>query len=104
MLALAQLRTGRFERAIASAREAVEGGDRATINDLIMAIAHARLADQPAADQEFERAEETWPDELRDEGTYVASADNGILWFDTAAKLVSLLQEARYLIGAPAVK
>lgn len=100
ILALAYLRTGHFERAVRNAGEAIDKNDMAAINHLIMAIAEARRGDALSAKEHLDEARSDWPDDLRGEGDFRATADKGVLWFDTYAELETLRAEAENLIGA----
>ncbi len=98
ILALAHLRTRRFDTAIAHADRATKRGDMLSINHLIRAIAFAGLDDLPSAREEFDQALTTWPDDLRGDGAFRPTADAGALWFETAAELTTLQHEAEALI------
>jgi serine/threonine protein kinase/Tfp pilus assembly protein PilF len=97
--ALANLRSGRYDKAITSASQAVDLGDSAAINHLAVAIAKARRDEPDAARAHLGQALSAWPDELRNEGDFLATADKGILWFETAAELSSLRDQADELLG-----
>ncbi|MHC4236587.1 MAG: hypothetical protein ACYSUQ_15840, partial [Planctomycetota bacterium] len=99
ILALANVRSGQHEKAIAGAGQAIELDDLPTINHLIIAIAQANLGRSEDARAQLERAEAAWPEELRAEEGFVATADKGILWFETAAELSSLRDQADELLG-----
>ena len=99
VLALAYLRYGRFPDAIEHARAAIEGNDTPTLNYLVLAIAEARLGNAAMARRHFAAASDRWPDDLRDPGAFVATADRGVLWFDTHAEIAALRREAEQLIN-----
>jgi tetratricopeptide (TPR) repeat protein len=100
ILALAYLRNDRFDQAVEYARQALDAGDLPTINQLVLAIAHAKLGNREAAQQALNRAIWEWPDALREPGQYRATAPDGILWFDTADELIALRDEAQTLLTA----
>lgn len=93
--ALAQLRGGYFDLAMSNARAAIELGDMVTINQLIMAIAEAELGHLDESRAHLAEAAAHWPSELKDEGDFIATADRGNLWFETAAELIGLQAEAK---------
>lgn len=97
MVALGYLRNDRFERAIQIAQKALGLGDMEVINHLIMAVAEARRGNVEAARGHLEAADAAWPEELTSEGDYLATADKGVLWFETAEELLGLRDEARRL-------
>ena len=103
ILALAYLRTGRFDMALDSARKALDGGDIPAINRLILAIASARLDDLPSSRSHLDRALAAWPDDCKDERAFRATADKGALWFESAEELAELRTQADELIdtGSP---
>ncbi len=43
-------------------------------------------------------AENSWPPELRADGQFIATADKGVLWFDTTAELIQLRDRANTLL------
>jgi serine/threonine protein kinase/Flp pilus assembly protein TadD len=96
--ALALLRKGEFDRAAKDAQTAIEMGDLAVLNHLIIAIAEARLGDTASARTQFESAIYTWPADLQDEGDFQATAPEAVLWVDTAHEIHQLRQEAEKLI------
>ncbi len=65
-----------------------------TVNHLIAAIATANLGDLPAAKQHLGAADKAWPRELAAPGDFVASADGGVLWFETYDEHTSLKEQA----------
>jgi tetratricopeptide (TPR) repeat protein len=98
MRALAHLRVGELDRAIEQAGLALNLGDMQTINHLVLAIAKARKGNRLMANDHLTAAESTWPRDLK-EGEFVATYDEGILWFESAAELRRLRDEARALLG-----
>ena len=74
-----------------SARAAIALDDMRVINHLIMAVAGARLDDSASAHEHLQQARDSWPPELRQAGDRRATAEKGILWFDTADELHYLL-------------
>jgi len=95
--ALAHLRSAQFEHATAQAQLAIDLGDMATVNHLIMTIALARLGDVNAARDQLALAAKSWPVELVQDKV-IATADRGVLWLESAAQLEQLRAEAQRLI------
>ena len=102
ILALAHLRSNQFPDAIIQAEEAVKLQDLATFNHLVIAIAKARSGDRTGAQQHLNKAQEHWPEDLREPGTYVATLGSGDLWIDSADELLRLQEEAERYIAAAA--
>ncbi|MCH7839751.1 MAG: protein kinase [Planctomycetes bacterium] len=98
MVALGYMRNDRFEKAIQFAQKALGLGDMEVINHLIIAVAEARLGNIERARGRLVTAESTWPEELKSEGNYLATADKGVLWFETADELFALRGEATELL------
>lgn len=97
--ALAELRGTRWDDALNSADEAIKLGDAPCYNQLIQAIARARLEDNDVARQNLRSAEHAWPADLADPDDWTASAVNGVFWFESANELIQLRDEARKLLG-----
>ena len=95
--ALAHLRNNQFDYAIEHADLALELGDMPARNHLTKAIALARLGRIKEANHQLVTADVTWPAELKDSEVLVTD-NNGILWFDSAAELNQLREEAKALI------
>jgi tetratricopeptide (TPR) repeat protein len=102
-LALARLRNGQWAGAISAAEEALAVGDMQAFPHAILAVAKARQGHPEAARSHLNRAEEAWPDALMG-AAYQVTDDGRSLWFDTAAQLTSLCDEARALIEASAAQ
>lgn len=100
-LALARLRNGQWAGAVSAAEEALAVGDEEAFPHAILAVAKAHQGQREAAWSHLSRAEESWPDGLR-EDAYQVTDDGRSLWFDTAAQLRSLCNEARALLEASA--
>ena len=83
LLAVAHLRNGHFSDAVGHARTAMAAGDLAAINQLIIALAEAAVGNEKAAQQSYTAAVEAWPPELTGNGDFIASAPDGVLWFDS---------------------
>jgi serine/threonine protein kinase/Tfp pilus assembly protein PilF len=92
-LALAWLRLEEWDEAIAAAQVALDAKDEPAFGYLILAIAHARLGETDAAQTQFQNAVTAWPPQL-ETAPFVVSEDGSTLWFDTAAELNALEQEA----------
>jgi tetratricopeptide (TPR) repeat protein len=106
MLGFAYLNAASPERAITYARGALQAGDLACVDHLIIAVAEAQAGRAEAARSALEQAnEQTWPEDLRGEGGIRVTADRGLLWFETATELRALRSEAEtLLVGSPAVE
>lgn len=100
MRALVHLRAGEADRAIEQAGAALKLGDMPTINHLILAIAHARKGNSLEARRHLSTAQSTWPEAIKDNGI-VATYDEGVLWFESAAELRELRAEAEETLAAP---
>ncbi len=92
-LALACLRLGRNEEAIAHARAAIALGDMETYNQFIIAAAEKKLGRNDAAESALAAATAAWPDKLRKPGDYQPSAVKGFLWFEKANELTEQKHE-----------
>lgn len=92
-LALAELRSGRYQAAIAAAEAALKYGDMPAYNNLIRAIACAGLGEAEASGRYLREALGQYPGDLGPAG-YSVSADGGMLWFEDAAELAALRSEA----------
>jgi serine/threonine protein kinase len=101
MRALAHLRGGELDQAIEQAYIALKLEDMSTINHLVLAIAKARKHNPIIARDHLTAALSTWPEALK-EGEFVATYDEGILWFESAAELGQLRDEAQTLLGTDA--
>ena len=93
ILALAMLRLGEFDRAIAAAEDAIKLGDMHCPNKLIQAAALAAKGDGEAASVSLTDAIRQWPHTLMSDTDWYASADAGELWFESAAELLALRRE-----------
>ena len=62
-----------------------------------------RSGDRAGAQHHLDKAEEHWPEDLREPGTYVATlGSGGDLWIDLADELLRLREEAeRHIAVAP---
>ncbi|MEE9295323.1 MAG: serine/threonine-protein kinase [Phycisphaerae bacterium] len=98
LTALCYLRLGQFDRVAGPAQAAIEAGDLAAVNHLIMAQAEAQLGRLDRCREHRQAAEAQWPAELRQSGTYQASVSQGYLWFDSADELIRLRDEVQGLI------
>lgn len=97
--ALALLNNDDFEAAARHANLALELGDLPFVNHLIIAIANARLGNMEEARRSAYRAEDAWPETLKSKGDVEVTADNGVLWFETADELLALKAEAKALLA-----
>jgi len=82
--AQAELLTGGFQQAINDAQRAIDGGDPAAINLLTQSAAYAALREMPQASASLQSADATWPPELNGPAQFIATADKGILWIESA--------------------
>jgi len=99
VLALAHLRKGELNEAAEAAGAALELNDLAAINHLIIASADAQLGDKRSARLNQEKALAAWPAALKEPGSFQVTADEGILWFESADDLHRLRNEVAGLIG-----
>ena len=65
---------------------------------LISAIAQAHLGRRDDALRNLDLAEKSWPESFKSGEAVIVTADEGLLWFDTAAELESLRAEAQLLL------
>ena len=93
-LALARLRLGRYEQAIAEARQAIELGGEVTFNSLVLTVAYNHVGNAEAGIVSYERAEQAWPEELRKAGAVRRRRHQGIFWYDSADEYLALAREA----------
>jgi tetratricopeptide (TPR) repeat protein len=98
VLALAHLRNNSPREAATSAEAAQKLGDVAAINELILAAARAKAGD-PGAKGHLSRAEAGWPAELKAPGGFLATADTGDLWIESADQWLALRAEAEAAIA-----
>jgi serine/threonine protein kinase/Flp pilus assembly protein TadD len=96
--ALALLRSGEFAQAAQHARMAIGLGDMPAVNHLIIAVAEAKAGNLVSARENLAAAVSTWPADLETAGVLV-TADEGVLWFETAAELDQLRSEAEKLLA-----
>lgn len=94
VLALAYLRNGDFGRSAQEARQALQLGDEASINHLILACAAKGQGDAQARASALEEARKSWPAGLRTPGAYEAHAYTGDLWIETADERLALEKQA----------
>ena len=99
ILAMAQLYSGDYQAAIATAGGAIVLDDMKTINHLIGALAYARLGNHIDAKKEHAHAVAHWPTELREAGAFIASAPRGILWFESADLLLELQRRIESILA-----
>jgi len=98
ILALAHLRNENFSEAIQHAQEAIDNGDLEAVNQLIMSIAEAKRGNLDEARRWYERAERTsWPADLPGKD-FSAHAAREVLWFESAAALDQVRNEAEKLL------
>jgi len=69
-----------------------------TYSHLIASIASSRIGKREEAERHFQLAEDTWPAEFRAGEEVIFTAEKELLWFDTAAELESLRDEAQQLL------
>jgi len=102
ILALAHLRNNQFDQAAAHAQLAGELGDMPTFVRLLLAIAEAKRGNRVEARDFLKAAVNSWPADLKTEGAFRATGDKGELWFESAAELNRLRDEAVQLLDQPA--
>lgn len=100
ILALAHLRRDRLEEAIEYAEAAIALSDLPAFSHLIIATANARLSNLETARSHLELASNNWPRELQSTDGYIATAERGVLWFDTAEELNQLRRIAQEAMAA----
>jgi len=96
--AMAHLHKGELADAIEQSENAIELGDLPTINYLIVALARARQGQARETRNALASAKATWPKDLLDKDAVRVSADSGELWFESAAELFDLRNEAESLL------
>jgi tetratricopeptide (TPR) repeat protein len=95
--AIALLRANSFEEAAEHARKAIELGDVPSYAYLVLSIAEARLGQNEQGREHYRAAIDSWPTEL-DEGQYLVSTEQGMLWLDTRWQLQEWVEEAQVLL------
>ncbi|UCE59472.1 MAG: protein kinase [Phycisphaerales bacterium] len=97
MRGLAHLCKGEFDQAAEHADLALKLGDIPALNHLVTAVALARKGNPIIARDHLAAALSTWPSELK-EKEFLATFDEGILWFESASELKQLRDEAEELL------
>jgi len=100
VLALAYLRNHAPQEALSSAESAIALGDDSTVNHLIAAVAEAQRGKPAAAREHLSAADATWPEKLKNPDGYIAYAEAGELWIESADGLIQLMNEAETAIAA----
>ncbi|MFQ5589735.1 MAG: protein kinase [Phycisphaerae bacterium] len=98
MRALAHLRAGELDEAIEQAELARQLGDVQAMDHLVLAIAKGMQGNPIIAQDHLTAAESVWPADLK-EHRYVATYNEGVLWFESAEELGRLRREAAELLG-----
>ncbi|MBI1825405.1 MAG: protein kinase [Planctomycetes bacterium] len=101
LLALAYLANKEFNAAVTQAEAAMKLQDFSTIDHLIIARAQAELGQLDAARAALTEARANWPDDLQSAGQYRVTADDGVLWFDTADEWLGLRAAIERLLQPP---
>ncbi len=99
ILAEAHLRRQHWPDAADNAGQALKLNNKAPNPHLILAIAEARLGHGDVAREHLEIATANWPVALQDAGM-IATADRGILWFESIADLEQLRTEAEAALAS----
>jgi len=99
--AQAELLNALYQQAIASAQRALDGGDLPAINHLTRAAAYAALGQQEDAAASLQAADSTWPAKLKDPAAYMATADKGILWIESASLWYAWRDQAVARLASP---
>jgi Tfp pilus assembly protein PilF len=99
ILALAHLRSQHWSDAVDNAAQALKLDNQAPHANLIMAIAESRLGHGDAAHRHLDTAAANWPAALQATGV-TATADRGLLWFETITDLQQLRTEAEAALAA----
>lgn len=89
VLALAYFANREPAKAAEAAQAAIDLGDLPVVNHLLRAAA-LRGSDPALADAALRSAEESWPAELKNPGTFIANADTGDLWIEASDDLLRL--------------
>jgi len=100
VLALAHLRSNEFDEAVIESRAAIVLKDMPTANHLVIAAAEAKRGQAIAAKEARAAADAAWPEQLKKPGEYIASAETGDLWIESADGLIQLQTEADAAIVA----
>ena len=69
-------------------------------NSGFIAVAEAKRGQATVASAALAAAEAAWPEEFKHPGGFIALADAGELWFESADRLVQLRAEAEAAIAA----
>ena len=93
VLAMAHLRSDHFDDAVKHANAAIELGDMAAINYLTIALAEVGRGRPSVARENEIKADLTWPKQLREPGSFHATAGAGSLWIEAADDLFALKEE-----------
>lgn len=94
VLALAYLRNKDFVHAAQEAQQALQLGDEASVNHLILACAARRQGDAAATEKSLAEAKAAWPEALQKAGGFMASAGTGDLWIESADERLALAAQA----------
>jgi serine/threonine protein kinase len=89
LLAAAHLSNRHYQASAAQAHAALLLGDEPAFNLLMLAASEANLGKKDLARDYFEQALQTWPAELSTK-PYIATYDEGVLWFESAEELNQL--------------
>lgn len=100
MRARARLESEEYEVALEEAGRALDWQDSRCYDQLIIACAEAAMGDIKEACAALAAADQAWPAGITAPGDYVASAEDGILWFDTYEELTALKARATGLLQA----
>ena len=92
---------GELDQAIEQPDIALRLGEMRTIDHLISAVAHAKQHRPIIARNDLAAAMAAWPEALKT-NEFVATFDEGILWFESAVELRQLRDEAQALLGTNA--
>ena len=98
-LALAHLRSGNNALALRFGRDALTHLDLESASLLIMAIAEAKRGNLDKAREHHTQAVAAWPSDL-EEKRVMATAERGVLWFETIDELQQLRTQAQTLLNA----
>ncbi len=98
VLAMSYLFEDIHDAAVSAASTAIALGDLPTINHLVIAEAEARRGKLDAARESLAAADASWPAALREPGGFIASAETGDLWIESADQLLALRAEVEFVI------
>ncbi len=104
ILAWAYLRNKDYDSAVREAQAALALKDAPTVNQLFLAIAEAHRGQAKAAREALTAADASWPARLKEPGAFLASAETGDLWIESADQWLALRAEAQTALEGTATR